>query len=462
MSSSSLSPPEDQYFDYPYSIDPLPDEIRRGLIPVSIFALLSIASTVSLLAFLTFRLVTWRRKHHNFVGYNQYVLLIYNLLLADLQQSMSFAIGFHWLRENRIVAPTAACFIQGWLVHIGDVSSGAFIMAIAAHTWFSVVRGRRISYSVFVSAIIGCWAFALLMTVIGPALYKGRYFVRAGAWCWVAEEYEAERLWLHYLWIFIVEFGVILFYGLIFFYLHRQLSHISSTTTNRPSPRVQQAARYMVLYPIAYCILTLPLAAGRMASMSGRDLPYTYWTIAGSFMTSCGWIDALLYTLTRRVLISGETGAASSRDRNTAQLTGFEFESVDRAGARTQRTVVITGGQKARDSAFGGSLHGSRIQRHPGSATRHGHGHGHGHGHKLQKPSDDSLLGLSPAGSTDSIIKAPPAAFEGVKAETKVEVRIERATDISEEPVSESDGSSSAADSKGTKVKDAGFQRHWE
>ena len=59
----------------------------------------------------------------------------------------------------------------------------------------------------------------------------------------------------------------------------------------------------MIIYPTIYVLCTLPLAAGRMAAMTGRAIPYWYYCLAGAAITSCGWLDVLLYACTRRVLI---------------------------------------------------------------------------------------------------------------------------------------------------------------
>lgn len=104
----------------------------------------------------------------SFVGYNQYVVLIMNLLIADFLQAVSFLFSFHWIRENAILAPTPSCFAQGFLLNVGDLSSGFFVMAIALHTFFTAVKGRRIAYNPFMFSIIGIWGFALVLSVVGP------------------------------------------------------------------------------------------------------------------------------------------------------------------------------------------------------------------------------------------------------------------------------------------------------
>ena len=171
-----------RYFAYPNILDPLPPVYRNGLIPLGLLAVMSLISVTALLIFITHRLISWRKHYKEYVGYNQYVILIYNLLLADLQQSIAFSISFHWLRIGKILAPTAPCWIQGWFLHIGDVASGLFVLAIAVHTWLGVTKGYKLPYNWFVVSIVAIWSFALLLTLLGPAMYQETYFARAGGW----------------------------------------------------------------------------------------------------------------------------------------------------------------------------------------------------------------------------------------------------------------------------------------
>ena len=65
----------------------------------------------------------------------------------------------------------------------------------------------------------------------------------------------------------------------------------------------KRAAKYMIIYPTIYVFCTLPLAGGRLAAMTGVQVLYWYYCLAGSAITSCGWLDVLLYAVTRRVII---------------------------------------------------------------------------------------------------------------------------------------------------------------
>lgn len=98
------------YWPEPYSLDPIPSALHNGLIPVGILAALSVATTLTLISFIGYRLITWKMHHSSLQGYNQYVLLVLNLLIADLQQSASFLFSFHWIRVGGILAPSAPCF----------------------------------------------------------------------------------------------------------------------------------------------------------------------------------------------------------------------------------------------------------------------------------------------------------------------------------------------------------------
>lgn len=163
-------------------IDPLPYKHHQGLIAVSVMAILSFIASVILIGFVTYRMLFWRSNYARYIGYNQYIVLIYNLVLADLQQSLAFLICIKWIAEDRIEADTAACFLQGLWLQIGDPASGLFVLAIAIHTFLLVAMGRKLSHRVFVSGVIGIWAFIAILVIV-PLAVHGRYvLIPSGAW----------------------------------------------------------------------------------------------------------------------------------------------------------------------------------------------------------------------------------------------------------------------------------------
>ncbi|OQE32235.1 hypothetical protein PENSTE_c001G04461 [Penicillium steckii] len=291
--------------DVMLDIDPLPTAQRRGLIAVSVMAFLSFLATGTLLAFITYRLVFWKSSYSRYIGYNQYIILIYNLVLADFQQSLAFLICLKWIVTDKIKSGTAGCFLQGLWLQIGDPGSGLFVLAIAFHTFLLVVWGRKMSYRVFVCFVCGVWAFVALIVIIPLGMYGADVYVPSGAWCWINSEHETVRLWTHYIWIFLAEFGTVALYAVMFFQLRRQIkaSAILGNSQLESLKRLRRVVGYMTIYPIVYIILSLPLAAGRMATANGDSPSITFFCCAGAIITSSGLVDVVLYTLTRRNLI---------------------------------------------------------------------------------------------------------------------------------------------------------------
>lgn len=264
-------------------INPLPQVQRLGLIAVSVMAFLSLIATAGLLLFITYRLIFWRSNYQRYIGYNQYIILIYNLILADFQQSLAFLICLRWILTNKIESGTPACFLQGLWLQIGDPGSGLFVLAIAFHTFLLVVWGRKMSYKVFVSFVCGVWAFVALIVLIPIGVHGADVYVPAGAWCWINENYETERLWTHYIWIFLSEFGTVCLYAVMYFQLRQQIaaSSILGNSQLESLKRLRRVVGYMTIYPIVYIVLSLPLAAGRMASAHGSTPSLTYFCCAG-------------------------------------------------------------------------------------------------------------------------------------------------------------------------------------
>lgn len=163
-------------------IDPIPPLQRNGLIAVSALACTSLVASFSLLCFLTYRFVFWRKFYDRYIGYNQYVVLMYNLALADITQSLGFIVSLRWISTNSLHASDPACFLQGIWLQMGDPMSGMFVLSIAIHTFLHVSYGYQLSHRVFVSAILCLWVFGILLIVIPVAAYGQYIWVPSVAW----------------------------------------------------------------------------------------------------------------------------------------------------------------------------------------------------------------------------------------------------------------------------------------
>jgi hypothetical protein len=105
---------------------------------------------------------------------------------------------------------------------------------------------------------------------------------------------------------------------------------VTVITEDRPKPivsqgsggdahrRINRMTRTLLFYPIIYICLTLPLAISRISEFAGKDVPFTTVYICVSLYSCSGWVNVLLYTATRKGIISWNW-LCSSRRRRTVE-----------------------------------------------------------------------------------------------------------------------------------------------
>lgn len=339
----------------PTTLPELPDILHQGLTAVSILALLSVTSAVALLLHLGYRLFKW--KHRSQVRSNQFVVLIFNLLLADMQQSTAFVINSKWVHDRSIVVGGPACWAQGWFVSIGDLSGGLFTFAIAMHAFADIVYDYRLSQPVFRLSLLGLWTFTFVCAGTALALHRSNLYTRAGAWCWIDMEYVHVRLWLHCFWVILALLGIVVVYAIITIVLHRRVKR-SFYTTSAAQLRIRSTIKLIIAYPTIYVVCTLPLIISRLRALSGYDVGFTELCVAAAMITSNGWLDVLLYSLTRTNMLFG----SDLTNENIRALETFTETSNWRPdclfGTTTTVEAGTTNSRQARRSQLG-QIHGT-------------------------------------------------------------------------------------------------------
>ncbi|RAK72030.1 uncharacterized protein BO72DRAFT_463355 [Aspergillus fijiensis CBS 313.89] len=338
-------------------ISPLSNLQQKGLIVISALALLSMITTFALLSFITYRFIFWRQYYRRYIGYNQYVVLMFNLILADFLQSFGFIMSLRWIAIDAVRATDAACFLQGVGLQIGDPMSGLFVLAIAVHTFLHVCLNYQMEHRVFVSMVVGLWVFGVVMTII-PIAAHGRYvWYPAVAWCWMTPEYENMRLWTHYVWIFASEFFTVSLYAIMFIQLRQKMSEaaVLGEHNSESLRRLKRVIMHMAVYPVVYICLTLPLAAGRMASAGGHSPSVLYFCFAGSIMACSGFCDSFMYVVTRRSVVveseaRGSSNKLSSR-RNKSSAANQYAMSADPKGPTS--TTITRGRSDSTEEMIG-------------------------------------------------------------------------------------------------------------
>ncbi|KAK0932612.1 hypothetical protein LTR29_015811 [Friedmanniomyces endolithicus] len=409
----------DSLVNEPTSLAPLPPNLYRGLVAVAVFGFLSFFTSLALLCRLGYRLVTWKRKSQARV--NQFTILLFNLVFADVQQSVAFLLNTQWLRRNVLDAASPTCWAQGWFVSTGDLASGVFTLAIAVHSFLDIVHDFRLGHRSFLACLALLWAFVYMCAIIGVALHPTDFYVRAGAWCWINGKYSSARLWLHYFFVIVAEFGTVIIYALTWLILRRRVAE-SFYTTSDTQLRARSAARLIIAYPIVYVLCTLPLVIVRLTSMAGGAVTFLELCVAGALITSNGWLDVLLYTVTRRALLFGSDDVLDERSR---VLDTFRLRPDGAFGVTT--TIEASGHLGRRPS----SRHRRRGSQLGGLV---GGGGGGGGGLHSRTGSTEELVGMGLGGvKMQTVVQTVTESVEmetvGGKGRTSFDTRSQKSLD---------------------------------
>jgi hypothetical protein len=122
---------------------------------------------------------------------NPFPILVYHLLLADMQEAMAYGLSIHWLSEDGIFAPSSVCWAQGWFGSVSNLGASLFLSAISATTFCTIVLGHKPGRKTLYAMITGIWVFTYGINTAGvlcslrskPVFSMGEdYFMRANVW----------------------------------------------------------------------------------------------------------------------------------------------------------------------------------------------------------------------------------------------------------------------------------------
>jgi hypothetical protein len=72
----------------------------------------------------------------------------------------------------------------------------------------------------------------------------------------------------------------------------------------RARRRMNQVAVTLLCYPLAYLLLTAPILVIPIASFLEKNIPISVVYVLSSVYTSTGWVNVILYTITRKGIVS--------------------------------------------------------------------------------------------------------------------------------------------------------------
>ncbi|KAJ7347465.1 hypothetical protein DFH08DRAFT_868056 [Mycena albidolilacea] len=251
-------------------------------------------------------------KHPHLFVRSQVAAYFISLLLSDLIQTLGSILNVKWIGDGA-VAVGEVCTVQGVLKQIADVSTAIWTLVIAIHTFSLVCLGYKWSRFTFLAVLILGWSGIAALVIAGPASHTSRhgsFYGISGYWCWISAGYPTSRIVLDYLFMFMAAGFSFVLYTLVFLRLRGNIvfegRHISFRRTGLAwrggQNRAVTLAKQMLVYPVAYTIIVLPISASRFSSFAGQNVPFEVTIFTAAVYLLSGIVNVTVFTMTRRIL----------------------------------------------------------------------------------------------------------------------------------------------------------------
>ncbi|KAG8941744.1 hypothetical protein FRC03_004021 [Tulasnella sp. 419] len=254
--------------------------------------------------------------------------LFISLLVSDLILALGAVINLHWVQLASIDR-SSLCVAQGILRHVGAVGVAVTSAGIAIYT-FAILFLKLNPDSGWRSllAVDGLiWTFLIMIPLASSLVNTDPpYYGPSTHWCRTDVHYVAQQLGLQDAIMWFVALLNILLYVPLFLSLRGNIGVIYPENAagrvwrmritwrwirrddpwNLASDEPIGIAKRMLIYPIAYIILILPITVLHWIEITGHEtkpLPMELTTFAGIIYSASGLVNVLLYVITRPRLL---------------------------------------------------------------------------------------------------------------------------------------------------------------
>lgn len=243
-----------------------------------------------------------------------------SVLTCDILQAIGSIMSAKWVQKMEVFVGHF-CTIQGAVKQASDVGTALFTLVLAVHTFFVLFLRWQIKPYVLWLTLLSAWSGVAAIIIAGPAVLntvqRGPFFGISGYWCWITEPYTAEHITLDYMFMFMSALFSFILYTLVFLRLRGNIVVNGWYVIFRRANKAKNAswrgrdfadsqmiaiARQMLLYPVAYTIIILPIAAARFSSFAGHEVPFDVTIFCDTVFLLSGTVNVILFTTTRRVL----------------------------------------------------------------------------------------------------------------------------------------------------------------
>jgi hypothetical protein len=219
-----------------------------------------------------------------------------SLFVFDMLQAVGGILDVKWAHDG-IVTTGHYCTAQGNLRQIGQVGVALITLIITIHAFVVAISAAqqneqavRVARLLAFGVVFLASLFVALWAIIGNMKYPN-YETPTPDWCWISPEYTHERLAGEYVWLWIALGASTVVYIPLYFWA-RSRSQL-------------RAALRMLLYPLAYALMIIPLSVSRWLEFenSNRKVPSAATYFAATLFNLSGAINVLLFLIFRSPLL---------------------------------------------------------------------------------------------------------------------------------------------------------------
>ncbi|KAF8502200.1 hypothetical protein F5888DRAFT_1177000 [Russula emetica] len=235
-------------------------------------------------------------------------IYMFSLFVFDILQAIGGILSIKWA-HNGIVTTGPYCTTQGIVEQIGELGVALITLLLAVHTFVAAVlqvglKARGVAFSLVCLACV----FIILWVAIGAGIHKN-YETPTPYWCWISPHFLGERLGGEYIWMWITLLASAILYIPLYFWaegfwsVDEEYKFHWADPDQRVGYTQRRATLGMLLYPLAYCLVVLPVTIARWLLFSHHNVPPAATFFADSMFHLSGAINVLLFLIIRPELL---------------------------------------------------------------------------------------------------------------------------------------------------------------
>ncbi|KAN0105262.1 hypothetical protein V8E52_011201 [Russula decolorans] len=233
---------------------------------------------------------------------------MFSLFVFDLLQAIGGILSIRWA-HNGIVTTGPYCTVQGLVQQTGELGVGLITLLLAIHTFVAAVlqvglKARGVALSLVCLACV----FIMLWVAIGAGIHKN-YVTPTPYWCWISPQFPGDRLGGETIWMWIALFASAILYIPLYFWAEGFWSVDERYRFHWRDPDLRvgytqrRATLRILLYPLAYSLVILPLTIARNVQFRLHNVPSAVTFSVVSFFNLSGAINVLLCLIVRPRLL---------------------------------------------------------------------------------------------------------------------------------------------------------------